>query len=208
MNHRRPIDLRTSRALAPPVHRRGQALLEFAVIAFVLTFLLGAMLTFGFLLFGANVLQQAADVGAMEFARHPAGPTETFDAALVNSGLFDPAFLVCRIGGPNTTAEDLPSNYSATDVQELQDRMPLINRQLFSLYIYDPDWDALRFPGAPASFGGEETVIIPIVGSRDPMTGAETITEWRRVVEEIVPSGATEGPYSLASTTTGSLDPG
>ncbi|MFV0446608.1 MAG: hypothetical protein ACK5Q5_23810, partial [Planctomycetaceae bacterium] len=40
------------------------------------------------------------------------------------------------------------------------------------------------------------------------MTGAETITEWRRVVEEIVPSGATEGPYSLASTTTGSLDPG
>jgi len=188
--------------------RCGQALVEFAIIAFVFTFLLGAMLALGFLFFSANVVQQAADVGAMELARHPDSPTETFQNALQDSGLYDPAFLVCLIGGPNTSNEDLPNGYTQEDVEKLQDRMPLINRLLFSVYIFDPDWNALRYPGARAEFGGEETVIIPIVGSRDPTTGVETIVEWRRVVEEIVPNGATEGPYSLTSTTTGNLDPG
>ena len=73
--------------------RRGQVLVEFAVVAFVLTFLLGAMLALGFLFFSANVLQQAADVGAMEFARHPAAPVETFENALGN---FLESFLMPR----------------------------------------------------------------------------------------------------------------
>lgn len=193
-------------------NRSGQALIEFAVIAFVLTLLLSAMLTFGFMLFGANVLQQAADVGAMEFARHPFTPTGTFSAGLDDSGLFDEQYLFCQIGGSDTTEEDLPAAYTEADYQALQNRMPMINRLLFPLYVYDRDRNAIRYPGAVVTrdSDSELTVLIPIVGfgNRDANTGVETISQWREVVEEILPDGATEGAYSVTSTTTGQLDAG
>lgn len=174
--------------------RQGQALVEFGIIAFVLTLLLGAMLTFGFLLFGANVLQQAADVGAQELSRHPHSPTGTFEEALDDSGLFREEALVVPAG---------------TDPKTL----PLINRLLFSLYIYDVDIDQLRYPGTLVTNADNElTVLIPIVGfgNRDASTGVETISQWRKVVEEIVPANQTEGPYSLAATDEqrGNLDSG
>jgi len=195
-------------------NRSGQALIEFAVIAFVLTLLFSAMLTFGFMLFGANVLQQAADVGAMELARHPYSPTGTFSDALEDVSGTDPLFLeeflVCEIGGSDTTEEDLPANYTEADYQSLQNRMPLINRLLFPLYIYDRDLNAIRYPGAVVNHNGDRTVLIPIVGfgNRDAITGVETITQWRQVVEEILPTGASQGAYAVDSTTTGELDPG
>ncbi|CAK9036483.1 Tad domain-containing protein, partial [Durusdinium trenchii] len=164
--------------------RRGQALVEFAVVSFALTFLLGAMLAFGFLFFSANVLQQAADVGAMEFARHPAPPDETFQNALAASELYSEADLVVPVGTRS-------------------DELPLINGLLFSVYVYDPDIDMLRYPGTLVTNGeGETTVVIPIVGpgNRDATTGVETITEWRRVVEEVIPAGETAGPYSMMAT--------
>ncbi|MEZ6066743.1 MAG: pilus assembly protein [Planctomycetaceae bacterium] len=172
--------------------RRGQAIVEFAVIAFLLTILLGAMLTFGFLLFGANVLQQAADVGAMELARHPDAPTATFQSALTNSDLYSEAELVVPVG---------------TDPADLS----LINRLLFPLYIYDPDLDMVRYPGTVVTNGDDDmTVVIPIIGpgNRDATTapgsiattGADTISEWRRVVEEVVPTGESAGPYSMTAT--------
>ncbi|TWT58846.1 TadE-like protein [Thalassoglobus neptunius] len=172
--------------------RSGQALIEFAVIAFVMTFLLGAILAFGFLFFSANVLQQAADVGAMELSRHPFAPVGTFDEALEGSGLYSEASLVVV---PGTDPETLP----------------LINRLLYSTYIYDPDIDRVRYPGTlVTNVDGDLTVVIPLVGfgNRDSSTGAETISEWRRVVEEVLPAGASEGPFALDSPTPGSLEPG
>ena len=180
--------------------RSGQVLVEFAVVAFVFTLLLGAMLALGYLFFSANTLQQAADVGAMELARHAEAPTADFQTALINSGLYSEADLVVPVG---------------TDVATL----PLINQLLFSVYIYDPDLvdpnsgaaGMLRYPGTVVTnSGGDQTVVIPIVGfgNRNAASGVETITEWRRVVEEILPVGATQGPYSLNSPTPGSLDPG
>lgn len=193
-------------------NRSGQALIEFAVIAFVLTLLLSAMLTFGFMLFGANVLQQAADVGAMEFARHPFTPTGVFSAGLDDSGLFDEQYLFCQIGGSDTTEEDLPAAYTEADYQALQNRMPMINRLLFPLYVYDRDRNAIRYPGTVVTrdSDSELTILIPIVGfgNRDANTGVENISQWREVVEEILPDGATEGAYSVTSTTTGQLDAG
>ncbi len=182
--------------------------MEFAIIAFVLTLLLGAMLTFAFLLFGANVLQQAAAVGAQELARHPYFPTGNFEDALEDSGLFDEKFLVCEIGGSGL--EDLPANYGPEDLTALQNRMPLINRLLFSLYIHDLDVNAIRYPGTLVERDSEKTVLIPIIGNRNTATGVETITEWRRVVEEIVPASESQGPYSLAASDAqrGSLDSG
>lgn len=160
----------------------GQAIIEFAVVAFILTLLLGAMLALGFLFFSANVVQQAADVGAMELARHPESPTETFENALIASGLYSEADLVVPVG---------------TDPQSL----PLINQLLFSVYVYDPDIDQVRFPGTLVNNGaGDLTVVIPLVGSRSA-TGVETISEWRNVVEEIIPTGESAGPYSITATT-------
>lgn len=171
--------------------RAGQALVEFAVVAFVLTFLLAAMLALGFLFFSANVLQQAADVGAMELARHPESPTADFPTGLENSGLFSESDLVVPVG---------------TDPSSL----PLINRLLFSVYVYDPDINMVRYPGTLVTNGDlDTTVVIPIIGpgNRDATTGvnpigtsgADTISEWRRVVEEVTPTGETAGPYSITA---------
>ena len=173
--------------------RRGQALVEFAVVAFVFTFLLAAMLAMGFLFFSANVLQQAADVGAMELARHPESPTADFKTGLDNSGLYSEAALVVPVG---TNPADLP----------------LINQLLFSVYVYDPDIDMVRYPGTLVTNGsGETTVVISIIGpgNRDTTTGAnpigtngvDVISEWRRVVEEVTPTGEAAGPYSMTATT-------
>ena len=177
-----------SRHLTPSVKsdRRGQVLLEFAVVAFLLTFLLGAMLAFGFLFYSANIVQQAADVGAQELARTPFSPDGSFKTDLVdiNKGVFSEADLVVPVG---TNPADLP----------------LINQLLFSVYIYDPDIDMIRYPGTLVTNGdGDQTVVIAVIGPghRDPETGVEEITEWHRVVEEIIPPGQTVGPYSVLAT--------
>lgn len=186
--------------------RRGQALVEFAIIALLATLLLGALLTFGFLSFGANVLQQAADVGAMELSRFPYPPSgdpasgaTPFEDALDQSELFDEAELVVA-----------PGTLAAT--------LPLINQLLFPLYIYDPDIEMLRYPGTLVSNpDGDWTVLIPLIGTdsnglpnRSYPDGYETITAWKRVVEEVVPPGESEGPFSVTATAAqrGGLDAG
>lgn len=183
-------------AVSQPSQRSGQALIEFAIISFCFTLLFSGILMLGFLIFGASVLQQAADVGAMEFARWPAPsiPSETVDMSLFfyqqleDSGLFREAKLI--------VTQDEYDNPGA---------LPLINRLLLPLYVYDPDmfrehpeWGKYRYPGALVMHGETPTVLIPIVGfgHRDPSTGVETISEWRRVVEEVTSAGSV-GPYSV-----------
>ena len=64
------------------MRRRGSVLVEFALIALVLYLILAATLEFGRALFGAQVLQQAADIAAREISRTPLPPTldiETLD---------------------------------------------------------------------------------------------------------------------------------
>ena len=51
--------------------RRGQALVEFAVVCLVVYMLLAAILTFGQWLYSAQGLQQAVDVAAREISRTP-----------------------------------------------------------------------------------------------------------------------------------------
>ena len=54
--------------------RRGQALLEFAILIPIIIILIGATISFGLFFFQANVLQQAVDVTAQEIARMPFEP--------------------------------------------------------------------------------------------------------------------------------------
>ena len=51
--------------------RRGQSLVEFAVVSLVVYMLLAAILTFGQMLYSAQTIQQAADVAAREISRTP-----------------------------------------------------------------------------------------------------------------------------------------
>ena len=55
--------------------RRGQALVEFAIVALVVYLLLGGILTFGQLFYEGQTVQQAADVAAREISRTPLSAT-------------------------------------------------------------------------------------------------------------------------------------
>jgi len=186
--------------------RQGQAIVEFALVAFVLYLLLAAILTFGHLLFAAQGLQQAADVGARELSRAMLPANQTFEDALqtdaVRRSIYDDAWLVI----------DLDAFYAANPggsvFTDLVPQMPLLNQQLAPLMIVDrPDFNSdgvadaklLRYPGAllerpvpatpptgttyPAAVAAAFTVAIPVIISR-AAGGAESI-RWAAVVEEI-----------------------
>lgn len=148
--------------------RRAQALAEFAVVSFVLLLILAATITFGQALFGAQVLQQAADVAAQEIARTPLPPDASFEQGLAE--VFDETFLVVR-------ASELEPSQSLADYMVAKNA-PLLNRLLVPLMIQetvylDDDNDPTilyRYPGAivrntsPPSEGGTQdglTVLIP-----------------------------------------------
>lgn len=179
-----------------PRSRRGQSLVEFAVVALVVYMLLAAILTFGHALYVAQGLQTAADLGSREISRTPLPPNITLDnpandpepGALhhddVRRRIFDEAFLVI----------DLNAFYGAPGVgpgpnffQDAVPQMPLLNQQLATLMIVDrPDADTwlLRYPGAllnrttalappsgapyPDWVATQYAVGIPVVTSRGP----------------------------------------
>ena len=65
------------------VHRRrrhdaGQSLVEFGLVALVSYLLLAAIIEFGRVLFAAQLVQDAARVGARELSLTPLGPQEPF----------------------------------------------------------------------------------------------------------------------------------
>jgi len=62
-----------------PRLRRGQSLVEFAVVALVVYMLLAAMLTFGHALYVAQGLQTAVELGSREISRTPLPAVMSFD---------------------------------------------------------------------------------------------------------------------------------
>lgn len=143
--------------------RRGQSLVEFALVALVVYMLLAAMLTFGHALYVAQGLQTAVDLGAREISRTPLPANITLDnpaddpepGALhhddVRSRIFDEAYLVVDLNA--FYGADPNANF----FQDAVPQMPLLNQQLATLMIVDrPDFDGdgapdawlLRYPGA------------------------------------------------------------
>jgi len=158
--------------------RRGQSLVEFAVVSLVLYMLLAAILTFGHMLYVAQGLQGAADLAAREISRMPLPADGKFEA-LLDEGRFDfvydDDFLVFR-------TNDIPANGSF--FADVVPNWPVVNQQLALLMIIDGPY--IRYPGAlltdpstPTGF----TVGIPLVVSR-AVDGVETI-RWVPIVEEI-----------------------
>ncbi|TWT94720.1 TadE/TadG family type IV pilus assembly protein [Stieleria varia] len=184
-----------------PAIRRGQSLVEFAVVALVLYMLLAAILTFGHALYVAQGLQGAVDLAAREISRTPLPAVTTFEAVL-NDGSLDDVYQ------NDLLVFDLDTLGGQSFFEDIVPDWPPVNQQLAAVMIVDrpdfdgdgtPDANLIRYPGAllsdpstPTGF----TVGIPLVTGRDA-TGTETI-RWVPVVEEIE-NDANQDPFSVDS---------
>lgn len=206
--------------------RRGQSLVEFAVVALVVYMLLAAILTFGHALYVAQGLQTAADLGAREISRTPLPAEMTFEDAIKNDvvreRVFDEAWLVVNLTEFYQNFD--PPNGEQTSVfRHLVPQMPPLNQQLATLMIVeerDVNGDGtvervLRYPGAllpadpeispPGTLEYPNWVVptlsvqIPLVSRTD---GVETGLKFIPVVEEIKPSDS-DSPFSLSSDSRG-----
>jgi len=194
--------------------RRGQSLVEFAVVALVVYMLLAAILTFGHALYIAQGLQTAVDLGAREISRTPLPANDTFEDSLANGsfdGIYRDDFLVFdldTLGVGDSFFEDIVPTW------------PILNQQLATMMIVDrPDFDGdgvpdrrfIRYPGAlltDATTSTGYTVGIPLVTSR-AADGVETI-RWVPVVEEVDTedspgddSGVNPDPFQISSSQRG-----
>jgi hypothetical protein len=161
--------------------RHGQALVEFALVAFVLYLLLAAIITFGQLTYSSHGVQQAADLLARELSHAPLPADATLVAALTDETIvlpqiYDSKYLALYIG-----PED--GNGNATFQGEgslvaLISKLPLVNQQLVPLMIFDkdsfPGSPILRYPGAITGSGAIEPP--PDYNTGGPQTIDATVT--------------------------------
>jgi len=173
--------------------RRGSVLVEFALISLVLYLLLAATIEMGRMMFTAQATQTAADIGARELAKTPLPPGTTFDQFLFPQSGEDPSLAEARARVYDRKYLVIPLDDNITPP------LPLLNQQLKLLMIVDelPDGTRVRrYPGAlepltDNAFG--YTVRIPIL--KPDESGYDMV----EVVEEIQPTGASEGPFSLVA---------
>lgn len=194
--------------LIPSKPRRGQALVEFAIVALLMYLFLAAILTFGFLFYSAQTVQQAADLGARELSRAQLPASITFEEAIQDAAVTGPVY------DPDLLVFDLDTLGSRNFFEDIVPMWPILNQQLASLMIVDrPVFDdnssanLLRYPGALITSDTSSTgysVAIPLVETRGS-DGTETI-RWVPVVEEIDTessndnAGINPDPFSLDNT--------
>ncbi len=185
--------------------RRGQAVLEFALVFLVIYLLVVAVVEFGRLFTSTQTLQTAVDVAARELSRIPLPSTATFSNALANQqvidGVYDPNYLAISLSGmqPGQSIFDFFAAQGIT--------LPSVNQAILPMMIFDTvgGTPLLRFPGAlvtststtPKPGYSGFTVAVPLVISPSGV-GPETI-EWHAVLEEITDSNG-NGAFSVAST--------
>ena len=131
-------------------NRRGQALVEFAVVSLVVYMLLAAILTFGQILYSAQGLQQAVDVAARELSRTPLPADIKFQDdnnpasdvvhdSTVQSKIFDERYLVLAII-PGCNPMTFKGGLHLGD-------LPLVNQQLVPLMIFESGFAELNDQG-------------------------------------------------------------
>lgn len=200
--------------------RRGQAIIEFAIVALVMYLLLGAILTFGQWFYSAQTMQQAADVAAREISHTPllataklmdvlysnnpgdyANTATSGGTSSVRTALFNPALLQFDM------TANVPAGQSVLSVVQT---WPIINQMLFPAMIAQQGDQVyggaagdtyLVYPGAvPCSDSSNANRTVYCVARVDARAanGAETIT-WVPVIEEITSAAdkaAVGGPVS------------
>lgn len=202
--------------------RRGGILVEFALIAFIVYLLLAVTLSFGRMLWAAQVMQQATDLFAREMSRTPLDANYTFEDALddtdVSERLYSEDFLVIDITTWATTntgltlLEWLDATYDGSSAAT--PALPTVNRMLVPLMFVEelPGLGGggagtyLRYPGTLLDTTGRPggatltgyTVVVPLIVTRDGATGEETDIQWVEVAEE-VDSAADPNPFQISS---------
>jgi len=193
--------------------RRGQSLVEFALVSLVIYMILAAILTFGHMLFVAQGAQQSVDVAAREISRTPLpADSHTLEQILHGNANSDPLLADVRgqVYDDHYLVLNLDTLHGRASLQELIADLPVVNQQLVPLMIYEeiggsPGTRVLRYPGAlvadietgddpadPPASGFK--VQIPLV-TRDG-DGTETI-EVVDVIEEISAS-SDAGPFRIS----------
>ena len=172
--------------------QRGGALVEFALISFVLYLIFAGTIELGRMIFAAQILQDAARVAARELAVTPTPAAIDFDGALqlpiVKAQVWDASLLVVD-GSTDATIE---AGFAA---------MPLVNRALRPLFITDTipgpggaDLPVLRYPGAlvvDAAAPLGVTVKIPKLQAGGGYAQLEVLAEVR--------APGAPGPFSAAA---------
>lgn len=178
----------------PKRKRRGQSLVEFALVALVMYLLLAATIEFGLLLHAAQTLQSAADVAAREISRTPLPAAASFEDVVkpgtaVDQAVYSENFLAVDI-------TDQPADQTMLDYLDGLG-MPPVNRILVPTMVISRvnGRTLLRYPGAlitsPTAPSGY-TVKIPIVTARGP-DGVESL-RWVNVVEDMQAGDDAAGP--------------
>jgi hypothetical protein len=187
----------------PRRQRRGQVLVEFALIALVMYLLLAATIEFGRMMFAAQTVQSVADFTARELARTELPAHTTFQQALrepAARAVYDEHFLVISL-------DDLPEGMELMDYVA---GLPPVNQQLFPLMVlsYIGQQRLLRYPGAlvedtnpdddpPGAINAGLLVKVPVLLPGDTI-------EWHDVVEAIAPADSLDAdPFSIASNARG-----
>lgn len=188
--------------------RRGAVLVEFAFVALIIYLMLAAILSFGRLLWIAQVLQQSTDLFARELSRTPLPANDTLAEAMadadVEADIYNDDHLVIDITDQLTSGKPLmqwlDEDFDADPVTAGAQPLPTVNKMLIPLMVLDtaPGLKApgtrtvLRYPGVLLDVDGTAfdtitgyLVMIPIVTSRDASTGEETGITLVEVVEEI-----------------------
>jgi len=177
--------------------RRGSVLIEFALIALVLYLILAATIEFGRALFGAQILQQAADTAAREIARTPGLPvaTATLQDVLYNNSdntysvarqtIFDEHLLQIKYS-------DIINPIGKEPLVTYFNGKPIVNQLLFPLMIMgtDSQGDAvLQYPGIlPAANPVPNGPMFNVAVVSSYAGGSEGTITYVPVIQEILPA--------------------
>jgi hypothetical protein len=138
---------------SPSRRRRGQSLVEFALVALVTYLLLAAIFTFGHALFAAQQAQSIVDFAAREISRTPLPADMTLEDVLYGNAwaedadeylqqfrreVFDQHYLVIELSPGVNPIEDIVPH------------LPRVNQMLYPLMVVDEieGKRVLRYPGA------------------------------------------------------------
>jgi len=145
--------LQRERAGRQPAARQGQALVEFAIISFVLTGMLAG--TLGLIVLGLGSFQNniaAESIGRYLDERLPSSLSTAQDVydELAEQDFYKEEHLIIS-----------PANWFDAGFRK---NLPEVNRTLLPNYIYDPDLDVYRYPGAVVTNAlDQQTVLIPLL---------------------------------------------
>jgi hypothetical protein len=170
--------------------RSGQAMVEFAIISFVLVTILTGILGLGIMLLRGNMGVVATNsVSNLLDLEFDSSVIDISDAIDDNVQLTETLATTSRVpSGPTYYSEtDLvlsPADYrQARDDFETSGRSLAI-KSLLPLYEYDALRDVYHFPGTIVKRNSDSdlTVLVPLTSGRDS-NNLQIISEWRRPVE-------------------------